>query len=299
MWDSSAVAEGFYYPYLVVEGNTYYADAPVRVLRSFNDSTPPILGINSPQSGYRFVNQMQVAGHAVDMTRVATVEVMLDGALIHTLRPNLFNKEVRDLYPAYPNASSSLFNQFIDLSSVAIGVHTVRIVAYDAAGNSTEQSFAVEKVAGDATADVTFAVPNDPAITVPLSGVTTSDPGRFRLTKASVSKKGELLISMVGAGSGLCSVALSVGKTPKVSSHTVDSYLFSSAKVNLTAKKIGIDPKAGKIYLLGARTCSNTQYNSSSAVLLRYQTRKGALKTRKAVAAALKKRFVAMRASRG
>ena len=298
MWDSGAVAEGFYYPYLVVEGNTYYADAPVRVLRSFNDATPPVLGVNSPQSGYRFVNQMQVAGHAVDRTRVATLEVMLDGVLIHTLRPNLFNKEVRDLYPAYPYASSSLFNQFIDLSSVAMGAHIVRIVAYDTAGNSTEQSFAVEKVASDPTSDVTFAVPNDSPVSVPVSGITTSNPGKFRLTKASVSKKGSLSISLVGAGSGLCTVTLSVGKTPKVASNTVDSYLFPSARANLTAKKMGIDPKAGKIYLLGARTCSNTQFNSSSAVLLRYQTRKGALKTRKAVAAALKKRFVAMRASR-
>lgn len=298
VWDSSTAAEGFYYPYLVVGGNTYYADGPVRVLRSFSDSTPPILGLNSPVSGYRFVNQMQVAGHALDMTRVATIEVMLDGALIQSIRPSLFNKEVRDLYPAYPYASSALFNQFIDLSSVGMGAHTVRIVAYDTAGNSTEQSFAVEKVANDPTADVVFSVPNDAPVTVPVSGITASDPGVFRLSKATVSSKGDLLISIAGAGSGLCSVGLSVGATPKVATNVVDSYFFSTAKVTLTAKKIAIDKKVGKLYLLGTRTCTNTQYNSKSAVMLRYKTSKGSLKTKKAVAAAIRKRFVAMRAPR-
>lgn len=297
LWDSSGAAEGFYYPYLVVDGATYYADAPVRVLRSFVDTTPPVLGLNSPQNGYRFINQMQVAGHALDMTRVATVEVLVDGVLVHSLRPSLFNKEVRDLYPTYPYASAALFNQFIDLSSVAMGAHTVRIVAYDTAGNSTEQSFLVERVASDPSPDVTFAVPNDPAVSVPVSGITKSNPGKFRLLKASVSSKGELGITIVGAGSGLCSVALGIGKTAQATTDSVDSYLFSTAKVNLKAKKISIDKKAGKLYLLGTRTCTSTQYNATSSVLLSYKTRKGKLKSRRAVAAALKKSFISMQAA--
>jgi hypothetical protein len=291
MWDSSTAAEGFYYPYLVVDGNTYYADAPVRVLRTFSDTAAPALSIDSPQAGYRFVSQMQIAGHALDTTRVATVEVVVDGVLVHSLRPNLFNKAVRDAYPVVPYSSLAGFNESVDLSSLSNGAHTVRIVAYDTAGNTSEASYAVEKSATDATADVTYPVPHEAAMAVPLSGVTKSNPGRFRMTKALVSSKGGVAISLVGAGSGLCSVDVSVGKSAKKASAAVGTYMFRAQKSTLTAQKVSIDSKVGKVYVLATRSCSNAQYNATTSKPLTYRSARGKLKTTKAIAAALRKSF--------
>jgi len=289
VWNSSTTAEGFYYPYVVVQGNTYYADAPVRVIRAFSDTTAPVLGIDAPQAGYRFAQQMQIAGHALDSTRVATVEVLVDGALAHSFRPNLFNKVVRDAYPQYPYASLAGFNQFVDLSSLASGDHTVIIRAYDTAGNMTEASSAVVKSSDNPTPDVTYPVWNEPALQVPLSGVISSNPGKFRISKATVSKKGEVAISLTGAGSGLCSVDLSLGKSSKKASATVGSYVPAAAKLNLSAKKLTIDKKAGKVFLFATRRCTSTQYNSVTTKPLTYGTTRGKLKSIPAIAAALKK----------
>jgi hypothetical protein len=276
---------------LVVEGNTYFADAPVRVLRSFNDDKGPILGLDAPSNGYRFVNQMQIAGHALDDVRVATVEVLVDGALVANILPSLFNKTVRDTYPTYPYASAAAFNQFVDLSSLADGEHLVKIVAYDTAGNTSESAFSVTKAPSGASPDVTYPVPNEAPVSVPLNGLPNpfANPGPFRITKSTVDGKGRVIVSVIGTGAKNCSVDLRVGRAPNKTGSVIGSYTFPASRGTLSAKGVLIHSKTGKAHLVAERRCLNSAYNRNSSRLISYKTRSGKIRSLKSLERSLKK----------
>jgi len=290
LWDTSQTAEGYYYPYLVVEGNTYFADAPIRVLRSFDDTLPPVLGLDSPVNGYRLVNQIQIAGHALDDVRIATIEVLVDGVLNANIQPSLFNKAVRDSYPTYPYASAAGFNQFVDLSALSDGAHTVRIVAYDTTGNSSEASFSVTKGPNNPTPDISYPVPNELPIAIPITKLPNpfANPGSFRVGKALVDAKGKAQISLTGTGSINCSVDLSLGRSPTKASATIGSYSFSSSKGVLAATGLRIHSKTGKVHLIARRTCLNSQFNKTASLPLSYRTRSGKIRTLSALSKRLK-----------
>ena len=289
LWDSSGYGEGFVYPYLVVDGNTYYAEAPVRVLRSFSDPTAPILGLYSPSTGYRFSSLMQIAGYALDDVRVATVEVSVDGALVSSIRPSLFNKGVRDTYPSYPYASETGFNQFVDLSSLADGAHTVRVVVYDTSGNSTESTVAVTKSPSDPTPEFVYPMSVEAGVSLPTYITPTPPPAEFRVTKAAVSSKGSLELRILGTGAGGCSVDLSLGKSNKAASQTIKSYSFTKSKVTLVAPKQSIHKKTGTGYVFAHRRCMIPSYDASTSRKLTYRASSGKIKSLKSLAGSLKK----------
>lgn len=290
MWDTSQTPEGYYYPYLVVENATYFADAPIRVLRSFNDTTAPILRIDAPSSGYRLVNQMQIAGYALDDVRIATVEVLVDGVLAANIQPTLFNKSVRDAYPTLPYASAAGFNQFLDLSALPDGEHSVGIIAYDTAGNTSEASFSVTKGPNNPTLDITYPVPNEIPIAVPLTNLPNpfDDPGALRVSKAIVDAKGKARVSLNGTGSVNCSIDVSVGRSSAKPGTIIGSYSFSSSKGALAATGVRIHPRTGKVYLIAARKCLHSEYNKTASRALTYKTRVGRIASLKSLSKKLK-----------
>ncbi len=83
-WDTSAVPDGTYYVYGIASssGDTVirYSEGRVRVDHSLTqDTTAPILNCERPYSDYEFDTSLELAGYALDETRLATLEAFIDG----------------------------------------------------------------------------------------------------------------------------------------------------------------------------------------------------------------------------
>ena len=138
LWDTSALAAGTYYVYAATDYSRALAPGRIVVNHSAGnqDSIAPIFNLDAPaSSAYRFVSSLQIAGYALDETRIANVEAFLDGSLIDSFTPDKFIKAVRDSHTSYPYASTAGFSRLVDLTSVPDGDHTFRLDVYDTAGN--------------------------------------------------------------------------------------------------------------------------------------------------------------------
>jgi hypothetical protein len=119
VWDTTAVPAGTYSIVAKISGYSFIAPGKIVVDHASGksvDSTPPILSIDAPLANFRSNTQLEVAGFAIDNRRIATVEVLLDGAFLAGFSPSLFNLSARNQYPLLPYTSSSGFQRFIDIS---------------------------------------------------------------------------------------------------------------------------------------------------------------------------------------
>ncbi len=203
-WDTTNVAEGTYYIYAEVtkSGNTLRTLAPGRLKISHSisqDSTPPILECERPETSSLFDSSIELAGYALDETRLATLEVFTSSGggpyqYLTTITPDKFHKAARDLYPNYAEANNPGFQVFQDTSSLPLGATNVKLVATDTAGNETQCIRSVTKSSGANVDPLVYPTPDNVAIE--YAETQPTDPPSLA---ASVSKKGVMTFQFGGA----------------------------------------------------------------------------------------------------
>jgi len=263
LWNTNAVTAGTYYLYATVDSNSFLAPSPVIVDSSYIDATAPVLVVDAPRDGHQFTSSLEFAGYAIDNIRLAAVEVFIDNVFQNRLTVSGFNKTYRDTYLPYPYASNSLFNQYLDTSAISTGAHTVRLDAYDTAGNKTSHTASVTKVTDDSqvTAPIVYSVPNEAPISYAIA---TPTPTPSPKVSAKVKKDTVTLTVttnscsslVVQAGSGKDKTAALIAAKGKT---IIAKSGISTAKIQAVASKVtglrsGI--KDSKIYLLA--TCNGT-----------------------------------------
>lgn len=165
LWDTSGLSNGTYYVYgsVTKNGATVKRLAGGRLVvdhaRS-QDTTDPILVCERPGNGYTFDNSLELAGYALDDTRLATVELFVDNTWIQRITPQKFHLAARDAYTTLAESNNPGFQEFVDGTSFGYGAHTVRMVATDTAGNDTSCEHTVTRVISGDTAPYTYPTPS-------------------------------------------------------------------------------------------------------------------------------------------
>ena len=144
IWNTSAVSNGTYYisTRLVDDYGTSVRNAALPIVVDHGhqeDTTGPTVIVDAPYAGMSVASQLQVAGAAIDQTKVSVVEVFIDGDWAGQLKLSKFHKAARDNYRSVAENSPG-FEGFFDVSALGAGPHLVDIVVYDNNGNSTTQS---------------------------------------------------------------------------------------------------------------------------------------------------------------
>lgn len=191
IWDTSVVAPGKYYIYTTTSSGTFKAGGPVIVRHPmmFPDTTPPVLKIDAPLQDHLFNDSLEIAGYAVDDTKVAAIEILLDGNLLGTIFPHEFYKEARDTYPAYPYSSTAGFHEFLDATSIKPVMYNLEIRAYDTAGNVSTYTASVVKTVSASTPPIDYPIPNEQPLSY-TSGIspTPAVPGKYLKLSIAPSK---------------------------------------------------------------------------------------------------------------
>ncbi|RMD85447.1 MAG: hypothetical protein D6808_05235, partial [Candidatus Dadabacteria bacterium] len=228
IWDTSSVTEGRYYIYATASSNgntlSYVAPGRINIDHSLTpDSTPPILNCDRPGDGYEFDSQLELAGYALDETRLAAIEVFVDGAYFTSITPNTFNYEAATAYPNYAEANYPGFQVFKDASSISYGSHTVKIKATDTAGNSTSCTYSVTRQSGASTPAYSYPSPTGSAVSVDTDGITASPS-----LSISVENKKNVIFSISGT-ENCTSVTLYGAQDSSMSENLTTIYTGSGA----------------------------------------------------------------------
>jgi hypothetical protein len=162
-WNTSGETDGgLYYLYATVGGNSYLSPGPVKINKSYTDNDAPILELDAPAAdGSGRYASLDLAGHALDNVRLATVEVFIDNVLNMSFLPDELRTSVRDAIPHYPFVSSAGFQKSIDLSGYAEGTHTLKVVAWDTAGNATTKTANFTKTSTALSSPFAYSAPNE------------------------------------------------------------------------------------------------------------------------------------------
>lgn len=244
LWDTSGLSNGTYYLYGVasdgVNSTTRLASGPVVVSHSTSqDSTAPYLDLTSPTDGASvYADTFKVVGYALDNIQTAQVEVKIDGTLIHSFVPNLFNKSARTDHPNLAESSNAGFLESVDISGQSNGSHTLTVVARDTQGNDTTITRSITKVAGnDPDPAATPSPENETAIEIPIETITMT-------MSAKLSPKDGLLTVKATGGSKCGTVSLIAGakKSAVLAADSTTTELASSSgadKVSWRAKNTG------------------------------------------------------------
>lgn len=127
-WNSSTVTNGTHTLTVRAKdaaGNTASASAQVTVNTVSNtDVTNPTVNITSPASGASVTGTVDIAATASDNIAVSSVRFSIDGTVAAT-------------------DNTSPYNFSWNTSSVAAGIHTITVAAYDAAGNTSSHTINV------------------------------------------------------------------------------------------------------------------------------------------------------------
>lgn len=199
-WDTSNTAEGAYYIYATAtaSGNTLARLAPGRIQVNHGraqDSVAPILECERPFENQVFDAELELAGYALDDTRLATLEVTINGTYQSGFLPSQFHLAARDAYPNYAESNSPGFQRFISTAGLANGTHTFRMIATDTAGNETVCQRSIIKQNGGSTPPLAYPAPAGAPISVPIVQPTpTPAPG----LSIAVSKKTTVTMTVTG-----------------------------------------------------------------------------------------------------
>lgn len=237
LWDTSALTEGTYYIYGTASENGYTLPilAPGRVVVNHSraqDTTAPLLSCERPGNSYTFDTSLELAGYAMDETRLATVEVLVDGNWVSKITPNKFHLAARDAYPELAESNNPGFQVNLDGTQFSYGAHTVRIVATDTAGNETACDNSVTRAVGQDTSPYTYPTPSNSEIALDTDYVQPQPKLSVKLSGAKLTLKATEL--------GSCGTLTVQGTTGKSfsSAVTVFSAAPSSSSYSKTFKKV-------------------------------------------------------------
>lgn len=266
LWDTSGISNGTYWVYGVVDDG-YNTVSKIAHRISINhsrtqDSTDPILHISNPTSGDNVYKTLRLTGYAIDETQVALVEVLVDDSLLHVFQPGLFDKTARDTYPTYSDSSRAGFDEFISFTGITLGSHQVKVRVTDTGGNSTFETFTVNRLNGN---DPGFSFPteDEDLVSVPTSGDTNI---KFKVSLGA--KNGRITVKITNADR--CSnVAVYAGTSQTdlendYNTGTLISSVSPVSKRNLTGKVTKLKRYAGgKAYF--SFVCDGSLHSTKSA----------------------------------
>ncbi len=176
LWNTSGIPNGTYWVYAVIDdGSNTVRRLAHRIVIDHSrtqDTTLPELSVAYPTNNLSVKAFFKVQGYAIDNQQISVVEVLLDGELVATITPELFNKTARTAFPNYADASRAGFDQTVSIINAGTGTHTLLLRAWDTAGNKRDQSLTINKVAGGGVSGVTPATVDEARVAVPLSGNT-------------------------------------------------------------------------------------------------------------------------------
>ncbi len=245
-WDTTAIANGTYYIYGVVSrsGDSLSRLAKGRLIVNHSltqDTTAPLLECERPAASSTFDTYVEISGYSMDETRLAALELFIDGTWVRNIERNKYHYAARQAYPNYADANTPGFQFSIDTTGYANGAHTVRIVATDTAGNETSCDRSITKGAGQNTPLLAYPTPNNVAVSFPTPTPTVTPaptaPTVSPTLRASIKKdKVTLTVASLDscsrftlAGSSLANYA-----SPK----SLGSFTKTSSSVVLDAKKM-------------------------------------------------------------
>lgn len=192
-FNTTGLSSGTYYIYgIATDGMNTRAVASSGALEvnhpAGQDSVDPIMEVSQPTEGRTVYSSSGavVSGYAYDDVQLALVEVLVDGDLLKSFVPSLFDKTARTAHPSYADASNAGFFETVSLAGISVGAHSMTLRACDTNANCVEE-----------TRGIVVAGGNDPS-PVQAPGAENENPlsllTKVPSVRASVSKKGALTI---------------------------------------------------------------------------------------------------------
>lgn len=223
-WDTTAIPANTYYVYAQAtkNGNTASRLAPGRLIINHSltqDTTAPILVCERPDESYVFDSQLEVAGYALDETRLAALEVLVDNTYFATITPDRFHLAARSAYPTYAEANNPGFQKQFDATSLSYGAHVVKLVATDTAGNESSCEVNVTRQIGASTALLTYPDANGIPESVPINMITNETSPKMRI---KVRKRKDVTITVTGVSG--CEIVQVLGSSVKKFTDPVTLY---------------------------------------------------------------------------
>jgi len=251
LWDTSAETTGSsIYLYSSVDGNKFLAEGPLKINHStYSDLQSPILLMDAPApDGSGRYATLDVAGWAADNIRLAAVEVFIGGNLQDRFLPSEFQLDRRNTYSTLPYASKGKFQRTINISALSSGSHTLRVDAYDSAGNLTQYNTTFTKANSSLTAPMTYSTPNETCESlislVPTAPTPTPTPTPIiRVALTAKLKKPDLTFKI--SGTSACSQArIQVASDTKFTKNvttvwsTSTASLLQASSLNISSAKV-------------------------------------------------------------
>jgi len=277
LWNTSAVTAGSYYVIaeIVSGGNTRttLSEGRVQIDHTFTeDSTAPILNCERPAASSLFNNDIELAGYALDETRLAALEVFIDGTYFTSIKPSRFHLDARNAYPTYAESNNPGFQSIVSTSSIADGDRVVLFKATDTAGNQTTCSRAVRKEAGVVLSPLVYPTPDNSSIALSVetpeptptpTPIPTPVPAP-RLAIKIAKNKVQFAISSVSTCS---SVRLLASEKSNFSGPTTVSIYSGNKSKTLTAKAVPQLKKAKASSMLFFRASCNGETATANVKL--------------------------------
>src|ERR1700730_4390036 len=175
----TSLAAGTLYHYRVIstDANKNQAASDDLTAVTGGDTTPPTVSIISPPSGANLSGIVNVTANATDNTAIASVQFQLDGA------------------NAGAAVTAAPYSYSWDTTKTANGIHTLKAIAKDTAGNSTTSTSDLVTVKKAGATPVV-------SITAPANGSTVS--GAVGVTASATSSVGvaSVQFQLDGANAG-------------------------------------------------------------------------------------------------
>lgn len=266
-WDTTSVPEGSYYIVASITsgGNTLSHVSKGRIDISHSrtqDTTAPILNCERPYDGYLFDSTLEVAGYALDDTRIASVEVLTSTnnsvfTYLNKINRSMFHLDAQTSYTNYADANAPGFQTLFDASGLAYGTQYVKIVATDTAGNVTSCTKQTTRQVGASPTPLAYPTPdNNNSVAAPVepTPTPTADPKlKVKLSNADVT------LTITGCSGG----GTVYGQTSKklLSSNPTR---IGTASTSATIAKLSTSTEKGSIYMqitCGSKKSSVASFN--------------------------------------
>jgi hypothetical protein len=279
LWNTSGVPEGAYFIYArvvsAVDGAvslTRLAEGRLLVARDFSDSTPPVLECERPRPAdappYVTGSQVELAGYALDETRLASLEVATSSdnatfTYLTRINPTKFHLAARERLKSYAEANNPGFQQLQDISTLPDGPVYIRYTATDTAGNQTYCTHTITKQTGAPTpALLEYPAANGTGVVAqPRDGTTNPAPARPSLSVRRSSRDGIRFTLTSCVGGGTLQAAESTARL-RSRPTTVGSITASATAARLPALTPAVKRKRPKIHFQA--TCSNGTSSTKS-----------------------------------
>jgi len=191
--------------------NAYKAVYAVKGLTTPTDTTPPTVAINSPVAGITVSGQRTVQANAQDNTRVAKVDLYIDGSF----------------YASSSESSTGYYTYYWDTTTYTNGNHTLTVKAYDATGNVGTSMSVTVNVSNSADATAPSA-----SLTTPTNGATLAGTATV-LASASDNvgvTETDILIDGVLRATGAASASFTWDTTLETNgTHTIMAKAYDAA----------------------------------------------------------------------